>query len=277
MPRIVTLTTDFGSGSEYVAEMKGRLLHARQPFTLVDIAHDIPAHDIRAAAWLVGQACFAFPASTLHLVVVDPGVGTARRLVWARIGDQEFIAPDNGVLSWAIRRAGLGAAREIAVPPAAAATFHGRDVIAPAAVRLIDGAAPESLGHAATNLERLAWPEPRETPHGIEGEVIHVDAFGNLVTNLPTSAWPRVIAAGALQVGRHAVTTLVHTYGDAARGTPVALVGSQGFLEIAVVEGRADERLAAGVGTPVTVAASGVSVVGSAREERVEPGKFRGR
>ena len=253
MPRIVTLTTDFGSGSEYVAEMKGRLLRARQSFTLVDIAHDIPAHDVRAAAWLVGQACFAFPAGTLHLVVVDPGVGTARRLVWARIGDQEFIAPDNGVLSWAIRQAGLGAAREIAVPPDAAATFHGRDVIAPAAVRLIEGASSESLGHAATDLGQLAWPEPRETPHGIEGEVIHVDAFGNLVTNLPASAWPRVVAAGALHVGRHAVTTLVHTYGDAPRGTPVALVGSQGFVEIAVVEGQADERLAAGVGTPATV------------------------
>jgi S-adenosylmethionine hydrolase len=255
MPRIVTLTTDFGSGSEYVAEMKARLLHARQPPTLVDIAHDIPAHDIRAAAWLVGQACFAFPAGALHIVVVDPGVGTSRRLVWARIGEQEFIAPDNGVLSWAIRRAGLREAREIALPPDAAATFHGRDVIAPAAVRLIDGALPESLGQSATNLEQLAWPEPRETLHGLEGEVIHVDAFGNLVTNLTAAAWPRVIAARAMQIGPHAVTTLVHTYGDATRGTPVALVGSQGFVEIAVVEGRADERLAAGIGTPVRLPA----------------------
>lgn len=277
MPRIVTLTTDFCSGSEYVAEMKGRLLHARQPFTLIDIAHDIPAHDIRAAAWLVGQACFAFPAGTLHIVVVDPGVGTARRLVWARIGDQEFIAPDNGVLSWAIRRAGLGDARQIAVPPDAAATFHGRDVIAPAAVRLIDGAAPESLGHAATDLGRLAWPEPRETPHGIEGEVIHADAFGNLVTNLPAALWPRVVAAGAVRIGQHAITSLVHTYGDALRGTPIALVGSQGFIEAAIAEGRADERLAAGVGTLVAVTERGLSSGTSAREERVEPGQLGGR
>lgn len=253
MPRIITLTTDFGSGSEYVAELKGRLLHAQRPSTLIDIAHDVPPHDIRAAAWLVGQACFAFPAGTLHIVVVDPGVGTARRLVWARIGDQEFIAPDNGVLSWAIRRAGLDEAREIAVPPGAAATFHGRDVIAPATVRLIDGAAPELLGHAATNLEGLAWPVPRETSHGIEGEVIHVDAFGNLVTNLPAAFWPRVVAAGAVRIGQHAVTTLVHTYGDAPRETPVALVGSQGFIEVAVVENRADTRLAAGVGTHVVI------------------------
>jgi S-adenosyl-L-methionine hydrolase (adenosine-forming) len=274
MRPIVTLITDFGAGSEYVAQMKGRLLHARQPFSLVDIAHDIPAHDIRAAAWLVGQACVAFPAGTLHIVVVDPGVGTTRRIVWARIGDQEFIAPDNGVLSWAIRRAGLGETREIAVPPGAAATFHGRDVIAPAAVRLIDGAFPESLGAAATELERLAWPETHETSHGIEGEVIHVDAFGNLVTNLPAAAWPRVVAAGGLHIGRHAVTTLAHTYGDAPRGTPVALVGSQGFVEIAVVEARADDRLAAGVGTLAAVAERGPPAGGSAREERVEPGQL---
>jgi S-adenosylmethionine hydrolase len=254
MPRIVTLTTDFGAGSGYVAEMKGRLLHARGPFTLVDIAHDVPAHDIRAAAWLVGQACFAFPADSLHLVVVDPGVGTARRLVWARIGGQQFIAPDNGVLSWAIRRLGLEAAREIAAPPGAAATFHGRDAIAPAAVRLLEGGAPESLGDAVAALQPLAWPEPRETPHGIQGEVIHVDAFGNLVTNLPATLWPRVVAAGAVRLGQHVVTSLVRTYGDAPRAAAVALVGSQGFVEIAVVEGRADERLAAGRGTIVELA-----------------------
>jgi S-adenosylmethionine hydrolase len=251
MPRIVTLTTDFGTGSGYVAEMKGRLLHARDPFTLVDIAHDLPAHDVRAAAWLVGQACPAFPAGTLHLVVVDPGVGTARRLVWAEIGGQRFLAPDNGLLSWALRRGPLAAAREIEVAADAAATFHGRDVLAPAAVRLLDGAALETLGPLLADLVRLPWPEPRETSAGIDGEVLHVDAFGNLVTNLPATLWPRVVAAGGLRVGGHDVTTLVRTYGDAAPGTPVALVGSQGFIEAAVVEGRADRRLGARVGTRV--------------------------
>jgi S-adenosylmethionine hydrolase len=251
MPRIVTLTTDFGTGSGYVAEMKGRLLHARDPFTLVDIAHDLPAHDVRAAAWLVGQACPVFPAGTLHLVVVDPGVGTARRLVWAEIGGQRFLAPDNGLLSWALRRGLLAAAREIVVAADAAATFHGRDVLAPAAVRLLDGAAPETLGPLLADLVRLPWPAPEETAAGCVGEVLHVDAFGNLVTNLPAALWPRVVAAGGLRVGGHDVTRLVRTYGDAAPGTPVALVGSQGFIEAAVVEGRADQRLGARVGTRV--------------------------
>jgi S-adenosylmethionine hydrolase len=253
MPRVVTLTTDFGTGSGYVAEMKGRLLHARAPFTLVDIAHDVPAHDIRAAAWLVGQACPAFPPGSLHVVVVDPGVGTTRRLVWARVGDQEFLCPDNGVLSRMLASVPAPVARTLHVAPAASATFHGRDVLAPAAVALLDGAEPESLGPPAGPLVRLAWPVARETATGIHGEVVHVDAFGNLVTNLPATLWPQLAAAGRLRVGDHDVATVVRTYGDAPRGTLVALVGSQDAIEAAVVEGNAAARLAAGVGTPVTI------------------------
>lgn len=253
MPRTITLTTDFGSGSAYVAQVKAALLQAQAGPTLVDIAHDLPAHDIRDAAWLVGQACLAFPPGTLHIVVIDPGVGTSRSLVWARIGSQEFLCPDNGVLSWALRRSPLAAARRLVVPQGAASTFHGRDVLAPAAVRLLDGEPAEALGPPLNDLVRLPWPEPRETAAGIEGEVIHVDAFGNLVTNLPASLWPRVSAAGTLHVGGHEITTLVRTYGDASPGTVVALVGSQGFIEASVVEGRADVRLAAAVGTPACV------------------------
>ncbi|MGB8852922.1 MAG: SAM-dependent chlorinase/fluorinase [Pirellulales bacterium] len=249
MPRIVTLTTDFGTGSGYVAELKGRLLHARTPFTLVDIAHDIPPHDIRAAAWLVGQTCFTFPAGTLHVVVVDPGVGTARRLAWARLGDQAFLCPDNGVLSHAVRRAPFTEARELSVTASASATFHGRDVLAPAAVRLLDGERPDALGPPLASLITIPELAPRETAAGVEGEVIHIDTFGNLVTNLPAALWPRVVAAGGLVVGPHRVTKLVRTYGDAVPGTAVTLVGSQGFIEVAVVEGRAADRLDARVGT----------------------------
>ncbi|MEI6240100.1 MAG: SAM-dependent chlorinase/fluorinase [Planctomycetia bacterium] len=253
MPRIVTLTTDFGTGSEYVAQLKAAILRAPLPPVLVDIAHDLPAHDVRAAAWLVGQACLAFPPGTLHVVIVDPGVGTARRLLWARLGDQEFLCPDNGVLSWALKRVPLTSACTLDAVGGAAATFHGRDVLAPAVVRLLGGTPPESLGQPRADLVRLPWPEPRETATGLAGEVIHVDAFGNLVTNLPAAVWPRITAAGRLRVGTHDVTTLVRTYGDAAPGTPVALVGSQGFIEAAVVEGRADVRLGSAVGTPIAV------------------------
>jgi S-adenosylmethionine hydrolase len=257
MTRVVTLTTDFGSGSGYVAELKGRLLQATTPLALVDICHDVPPHDIRAAAWLVGQGCPAFPSGTLHIVVVDPGVGTERRLVWARLGTpeahQDFLCPDNGVLTLALQRLPLIAARRIMVPGDAAATFHGRDVLAPTAARLVDGLTQESLGSPCDELATFHWPSHLETPTSIQGEVIHIDAFGNLVTNLPASLLPRLQAAGRLRVGPHAIATIVRTYGEAAPGTAVALVGSQGFIEAAIVEGRADERLSARTGTPVAI------------------------
>jgi S-adenosylmethionine hydrolase len=257
MTRVVTLTTDFGSGSGYVAELKGRLLHATTPLTLVDISHDVPPHDIRAAAWLVGQSCSAFPSGTLHIVVVDPGVGTDRGLVWVRLGTaeshQEFLCPDNGVLTLAVQRLPLIAARRLDIPADAAATFHGRDVLTPLAARLIDGLNPETLCEPLHDLARLHWPSHLQTPAGIQGEVIAVDAFGNLVTNLPASLLPRLQAAGRLRVGQHSIATIVRTYGEAASGTAVALVGSQGFIEAAIVEDRADERLNARVGTPVAI------------------------
>jgi hypothetical protein len=261
MTRVVTLTTDFGSGSGYVAELKGRLLHARTAFTLVDLSHDVPPHDIRAAAWLVGQGSPAFPSGSLHIVVVDPGVGTDRRLVWARLGtpeaQQDFLCPNNGVLTLALARLPLIAARRITVPQDAAATFHGRDVLAPAAVRLLDGQTPESLGEPLAAIAALPWPAPQETPSGIQGEVIHIDAFGNLVTNIPASLLPRLEAAGRLRVGPHEITSVVRTYGEAVPGKAVALVGSQGFIEAAIVEGRADERLNARIGTPASIDARG--------------------
>jgi len=252
-PRIVTLATDFGSGSVYVAELKGRLLHAPPPVTLVDIGHDLPRHDVAAAAWIVAQTCFTFPPDSLHVVVVDPGVGTARRLVWARIGVQTFVAPDNGVLSLAIDRHGLTAARRIDVPAAASSTFHGRDVLAPAAVRILEGADPSTLGEPVPALLTLPLARPFERDGCWHGAVIHVDAFGNAITNLPASLWRAVVAAGSLLVGPHHVRTLVRTYGDAEPGTVVALVGSQGCIEAAVVRGSAAAKLAVTVGTPVTI------------------------
>jgi len=252
-PRIITVTTDFGTGSGYVAELKGRLLQARRPYTLVDIAHDVAAHDLRAAAWLVARACPAFPAGSLHLIVVDPGVGTTRRLVWVRAGGQQYLAPDNGVLSRVLTATPADEARVLAVPATASPTFHGRDVLAPAAVALVEGEAPESLGPATGDLERPPIPRPRETPAGLEGEVVHVDAFGNLITNLPADLRPRLVAAGRLAVGDREVTRVVGTYGDAPPGTLIALVGSQGVIEAAVVQGRADAALAARIGTRVVL------------------------
>lgn len=261
---LVTLTTDFGTASGYVAEMKGaffrRLLAAGQggaattdACQLIDLAHDLPPHDVAAAAWFVASSCFGFPPGTLYVVVIDPGVGTDRPIVWAEIGDQQFLAPDNGLLSLAVARRGLRQARRVAVPAAAAATFHGRDVFAPMAANLVAGD-DSTLGSLLEDLFSLPWPEPQETSAGLCGEVIHVDHFGNLITNLPDSLLPRLQATGQIDCGAATIDHVVSTYGEATPGSLVALASSQGFLEIAVVAGRADQRLAAGRGAPVRLA-----------------------
>jgi len=262
---LVTLTTDFGTASGYVAEVKGaffrQLLAAGEgragvdlnACPLVDLAHDMPAHDVTAAAWFVVSSCFGFPPGTLHVVVIDPGVGTDRPIVWAEIGDQQFLAPDNGLLSLAVSRHGLTRTRQVTVPAAAAATFHGRDVFAPTAARLVTGD-DSALGETLSDLVTPPWPQPKETPEGILGEVIHVDHFGNLITNLPDSLLPRLQATGQIDCGGTTIDQVVNTYGEATPGSLVALAGSQGFLEVAVVAGRADQRLAAGRGTPVRLA-----------------------
>lgn len=253
MPRLLTLTTDFGPGSLYVAQLKARLLHAQAGCSLVDIAHDLPAHDVRGASWFIGQACLAFPDDTLHLVVIDPGVGTERKLIWARIGTQEFLAPNNGLLTHAMKVAPLQEARLLPVPPDASATFHGRDVIAAAACRLLDGEPPAALGGELTRLEELAEAAPSEGEDGIQGEVRFIDHFGNLLTNIPAEHWPAVVAAGGVVLGDRLIDRPVRTYGDAPPGTAVTLVGSQGVLEIAVVEGSAARLLGGEIGTPVRI------------------------
>ncbi|MFM7138286.1 MAG: S-adenosyl-l-methionine hydroxide adenosyltransferase family protein, partial [Planctomycetota bacterium] len=179
--------------------------------------------------------------------------GTARRIVWVRAGRQEYLAPDNGVLSRVLAAAPADDARVLTVPPDASTTFHGRDVFAPAAAALVQGEPPESLGPAAGPLERFPIPQPRETPAGIEGEVVAIDTFGNLLTNLPAELLPRLAAAGRLTVGDREVTRVVRTYGQAAPGEIVALVGSQGVIEAAVVQGRGDAALATRIGTRVVL------------------------
>jgi S-adenosylmethionine hydrolase len=253
MHRIITLTTDFGPGSLYVAQMKARLLQAEARCTLVDIAHDLPAHDIRGASWFLGQACLAFPAGTLHLAVIDPGVGTDRRMVWARIGGQEFLAPDNGLLTHAVALATLAEARVLPVPAAASATFHGRDVVAAVAARLLDGEPATAIGEACPTLVQLPEATSREAADGIHGEVRFIDHFGNLLTNIPASLWPAVEVAGGLHLGDRWIDRPVRTYGDASPGSAVVLVGSQGVIEVAVVEGSASRLLGGEIGTPVRI------------------------
>jgi len=263
MTSLVTLTTDFGTSSGYVAQMKGSFFKTlfdskpdnaslRTTYQLIDLAHDIPQHDIRAAAWFVGTTCFHFPPHTLHVIVVDPGVGTSRQIVYVEMGDQRFLAPDNGLLSLATRQHTPTIIRSVETKQPASKTFHGRDIFAPVAAQLASGQT-SCLGPPAPDLFSLSWPEPMEHQDVLVGEIIHVDHFGNLITNLPDTLAPSLQEKGRLNCDGAPIHHIVSTYGEAEKGTLVGLAGSQGFVEIAVVQGRADHHLNAGIGTPVRI------------------------
>ncbi len=243
---LVTLTTDFGTADGYVGAMKGVLYGAAPGVVVVDITHAVPRHDVAAGAHALATAAPWFPPWTVHVAVVDPGVGGRRRGVVVVAGEQIFVGPDNGVFSLAAPRP--DAVYEIAAADFRAArvspTFHGRDVFAVAAARLAAGAAPERAGPPVTLVGSL----PR--PDGAVHQVVHVDAFGNLVTDLDgddVAAGSRVRVAGRDVGGVH------RTFEDVARGELVAYVGSGGTVEIAVREGSAATALGAGRGAPVDV------------------------
>lgn len=248
MSAIITLLTDFGTSDGYVAEIKGRLLRLAPDAGVVDVAHDISPGDVEAAAYVLGRTWRAFPEGTVHLAVVDPGVGTQRRALAAEGGGHRFVAPDNGLLTFVTDRAPLTAVA-LPVPEGAAPTFHGRDVFAPAAAALARGAAPATLGAPAGAIARLPWSAARRTATGAVGTVVHVDRFGTLVTNIPGEM---IAAAGRVLVGNRAVP-IRRTFGDVAPGEAVAFTGSGGTLEIAVRDGRAAAVLGVGRGTNIRI------------------------
>ena len=263
MGSLVTLTTDFGTSSGYVAQMKGTFFKTllegtpdkSSPYLecqLVDLAHDIAPHDIRSAAWFTAASCFYFPPQTLHVIVVDPGVGTTRDIIYAEIADQRFLAPDNGLLSLAAKKHTPAIIRQVQITQPASKTFHGRDIFTPTAARIVLDHM-SCLGPQIEQMLSLSWPEPKEHTDCVEGEVIHIDHFGNLITNLPDTLIPVLQNQGELRCDGTLINHIVSTYGEAETGTLVGLAGSQGFIEIAVVEGRAAQHLGARIGTTVRI------------------------
>jgi S-adenosylmethionine hydrolase len=219
---------------------------------LVDLAHDIAPHDIRSAAWFTAASCFYFPPQTLHVIVVDPGVGTTRDIIYAEIGDQRFLAPDNGLLSFAAKQHTPTVIRQVQITQPASRTFHGRDIFAPTAARIVLDHM-SCLGAQIEQMLSLSWPEPKEHTDCVEGEVIHIDHFGNLITNLPDTLIPALQNQGELRCDGTPINHIVSTYGEAETGALVGLAGSQGFIEIAVVEGHAAQQLGARIGTTVRI------------------------
>jgi S-adenosyl-L-methionine hydrolase (adenosine-forming) len=256
---LVTLTTDFGDGSCYVAALKGALLSVNPAARLIGLSHRLPPQDLVSAAYFLADALPWFPSGTVHVVVVDPGVGTGRAILCVEWRGQTILVPDNGCWTSLLRpddpppRVFRVADRRY-WRPEVSATFHGRDIFAPVAGHLTLGVKPADLGPPATHWVRLELPQPVVSAEGVRGEVVVVDPFGNLVSNIPAAAVP---ADAVVTIAGQTVPRRVRTYGEAEPGAVVALIGSNGRLEVAVVQGSAAARLGVGVGAPVEVISAG--------------------
>jgi S-adenosylmethionine hydrolase len=256
---IIALLTDFGTRDHYVGAMKGAALSICPDATLVDITHDIPPQDVLTGALALAAACPYFPPGTIFVAVVDPGVGTARRGIAAEAGGLRFVAPDNGLISVALRGLAQPAIVELAARHyargAISRTFEGRDRFAPAAAWLATGVRLADLGPAVRDPIDLKVPGAAVAGDRLWGAVLLVDRFGNLVTSIERAPFDAFASDARVEVaaGPHRVGGIVATYADVPHGTPCALFGSTGRLEIALSGGSAAERLALSRGAPVVV------------------------
>ena len=253
---ILTLTTDFGADGPYVAAMKGVVLGLAPRTQVVDVCHSVAPQDIAEGSFLLASIVDYFPRGTVHLAVVDPGVGTDRRLIAVEVVGQWFVVPDNGLIGGVLRGRDPSGIREIRNPdlrrPDVSPTFHGRDILAPAAAHLLNGGDPADLGPALANLVLLSSLEPAEDEDGLVGEVVFLDSFGNLITNIPRDRLGTVETSGwSVEILDQAVDRLTTTYAESPPGTLVSLIGSSNRVEVAVVNGSAARRLGAGRGTRV--------------------------
>jgi len=256
---LITLLTDFGARDAYVASLKGVILSLNPAANLVDLSHEVPPQDVKAGALILSAAAPYFPPGAIHLAVVDPGVGGQRRALAARCREQFWVGPDNGVFHLIFSRAPALTLVSLENPayfrPRVSATFHGRDIFAPVAAHLSLGVDLDRFGPRITDPVSLNFPEPGFEPEAIRGEIISVDRFGNLVSNVPAAdltAWLGQ-ARLHLRVGPLRLQGLARTYTDVAPGEFLALEGSHGFLEIACALDNAARRLQAGVGLAVEI------------------------
>ena len=262
MPGLITLTTDFGLRDPFVGIMKGVLLSICPSVRLVDLTHDIPPQDVLAGGLALEAAAPFFPAGTVHLAVVDPGVGTARRPLAIRAGGSYLVGPDNGLFTFALEGVGWTAVSLTAPEyrlPEVSRTFHGRDVFAPAAAYLASGVPLERLGPAVTDPERLRRAGCRLEGGELVGEVLDADRFGNLLTSIPAARLAEIPGAAGivLEVAGRRLRGPVDAYAEGGDGEPAVIVGSTGRLEIYVKAGSARELLSAGRGTIVRVGRAG--------------------
>ncbi len=258
-PPIITLLTDFGLQDAYVGIMKGVILNLNPAARLVDLSHEVGPQEILAGALMLQSAWGYFPPGTIHLAVVDPGVGSRRRALAAACGGQFLVGPDNGLFSLIFAEHSPHLLVSLENPryflPKISATFHGRDIFAPVAAHLSLGVPLNNLGPALSDPVRLDWPIPRFGEAEVIGQVVAADHFGNLISNIPLEKldnWLQGRSAGFRVQGQE-ISRLATTYSEVRPGTLLALGGSHGYLEIACREGSAANVLGAGVGARVEV------------------------
>ena len=258
---IVTLTTDYGTSDHLVAVLKGVILKINPEVQIVDITHQVTPFDLLDGALAIASAYAYFPPRTIHVVVVDPGVGTERRPLLVSGQNQYFIAPDNGVLSGIFEKEQNFVVRHLTsehyfLQPLSK-TFHGRDVFAPVAGWLSKNWQPGSMGEEITDFKRFAMPRPKQGDGGMNGVVMKVDSFGNLLTtfraeDLPADALEK--GEVKLQLASHSITKIVPTFASGNAGEAVAYIGSGGYLEVGINKGNASKTLGVGRGAPVVLA-----------------------
>jgi len=253
--KIITLTTDFGYRDSYVGTMKGVILSQHRDVTIVDITHGITSHSVLEASFALTGSYAYFPEGTLHVVVVDPGVGGTRRIIYLENSGHRFLAPDNGVLSGMLKDADLiySIENEEHFLPKVSHTFHGRDIFAPLAAKLCAGLDPAELGPRLEDAYELEWPEPGVEKGSVEGCVLYIDVFGNLVTNIKTSHLTSLSSKATVFLKGDEIGSPRRSYVACETGAVLALINSYGLLEIAVREGSAEQRFSAGTGDEVIV------------------------
>jgi S-adenosyl-L-methionine hydrolase (adenosine-forming) len=257
----ITLTTDFGTSDWFVGTMKGVILALAPSAAVVDLTHDVPQGDVRAGAFALAAGCSFFKPGTVHVAVIDPGVGGPRKILVVETARYRFVAPDNGVLTLALAREKIKRVHALENPalrlPKVSRTFHGRDIFAPAAAHLSRGYPVSKTGPRLPDYERLPWPEPVRSPGVIRGEIVYVDRFGNAISNIPSAWLPRPGPAVFVYAGSRNLAPWAGHYQAVPPGQPVAVPGSSGCLELAVNGGHAARRLKLSVGSRVRVRAAG--------------------
>ena len=249
---MITLTTDFGLKDPYVAEMKGVILCINPKANIVDVSHLIDKYSVRMAAFVLASAAPYFPKGSVHVAVVDPGVGTARRAIAVQTKQAYFVGPDNGALMLAAQKQGIKHIYELNNPefmlPNVSSTFHGRDIFAPAAAYLDKGVKPKEFGAEITEPVTPKYAHVEHKNGSLFGEVLHVDGYGNVITNISQA---EVAAAKTVKVNLHHVSLQLNcskTYGESKPQEPLALIGSHGFLELALDQGSFQERYRVNIG-----------------------------